>query len=88
MNSQSSSHNFLLADDNAAVGDNPGFTTFDFSAGVKFGDFSIEAFIENAFDKRGQLSRNVYCAVEYCGPYYRIYPTKPRFFGLKIGQRF
>lgn len=88
VNSQSNSRSFLLTADNAVVGNSRGFTTFDFSTGVKFGNFSIEAFIENAFDTRGQLTRNVYCGVEYCGPFYRIYPTKPRLFGMKIGQRF
>jgi outer membrane receptor protein involved in Fe transport len=88
MNSQSGVRTYLLTADNASTGDTTGFTTFDFSAGIKLGDFSIEAFIENAFDKRGVLTRNVACQPAYCGQYSRNYPIKPQFFGLKVGQRF
>lgn len=88
MNSQSGTRTYLLTADNASTGNTTGFTTFDFSAGIKLGDFSIEAFIENAFDKRGVLTRNVACQPAYCGQYSRNYPIKPQFFGLKVGQRF
>jgi outer membrane receptor protein involved in Fe transport len=88
MNNQSGVRTFLLDADNAAAGDTTGFTTFDFSAGIKLGDFSIEAFIDNAFDKRGILSRNTACGPSYCGQYARSYPIKPQFFGMKVGQRF
>jgi outer membrane receptor protein involved in Fe transport len=85
---QSGVRNFLGLADDAAVGDTKGFTTFDFSAGVKFGDLSFEAFIQNAFDKRGILSRNTFCVPTYCGAYARSYPVKPQLFGLKVSQRF
>jgi outer membrane receptor protein involved in Fe transport len=80
--------NFLGLDDNGAVGNTKGFTTFDFSAGVKFAGLSFEAFIQNAFDKRGILSRNTFCAPVYCGVNARSYPVKPQLFGLKVSQRF
>jgi outer membrane receptor protein involved in Fe transport len=85
---QSGTRPFLLDQEVAVVGYTEGFTTADFSAGVNFDGFSIEAFIQNAFDERGQLSRNTACAPTYCGPYYRVYPVKPQYFGLKFGQRF
>lgn len=88
MNSQSGTRTFLLTRDNNATGNTSGFTTFDFSAGVKWGEFSIEAFIENAFDKRGVVTRNTACGPSFCGPFARNYPIKPQFFGIKIGQRF
>lgn len=88
MNSQSGARVFLTDSQSAAVGYTAGFTTFDFSAGIKLGEISIEAFIENAFDKRGVLTRNTACGAEFCGPYARNYPIKPRFFGIKLGQRF
>jgi outer membrane receptor protein involved in Fe transport len=88
MNTQSSTRSYLTTDEANAVGDTPGFSTFDFSAGVKLGDVSIEAFIQNAFDKRGELSRNTACNPAYCGIYARNYPIKPQFFGIKMGQRF
>jgi len=49
---------------------------------------SFELFIQNAFDKRGILSKNTVCAPSLCGPYARLYPIKPQFFGLKVGQKF
>jgi iron complex outermembrane recepter protein len=85
---QSGVRNFLGLDDNGAVGNTKGFTTFDFSAGVKFAGLSFEAFIQNAFDKRGILSRNTFCAPVYCGVNARSYPVKPQLFGLKVAQRF
>lgn len=88
MNSQSGTRTYLIDADNAAAGNTNGFTTFDFSMGIKLGEISIEAFIENAFDKRGILSRNTACGPSYCGIYARSYPIKPQFFGIKLGQRF
>jgi len=86
---QSSTHSFLLVQDYAAVGKLAGFATVDFSAGAKLSNnMTIEAFIQNAFDKRGQLSRNTSCATSYCGIYYRVYPIKPQLFGIKVGQKF
>ena len=94
MNSQSGNRTFLLTRDNSlgtsdpSAGNNNGFTTLDFSIGTKLGDFSIEAFIENAFDKRGVVTRNTACGPSYCGFAARNYPIKPQFFGIKVGQRF
>jgi outer membrane receptor protein involved in Fe transport len=80
--------NFLATADDAAVGRTGTFNTFDFSIGVKAGGISFEAFIQNAFDKRGILSKNTFCAPTYCGIYARSYPVKPQFFGMKVSQRF
>jgi iron complex outermembrane receptor protein len=86
---QSSTRSFLLDQDYAAVGKLPGFATFDFSFGAKLSNnMMLEAFIQNAFDKRGQLSRNTSCATSYCGQFYRVYPVKPQLFGIKLGQKF
>jgi len=85
---QTGVRNFLgLADDNA-VGDTKGFFTLDFSGGIKFNSLSFEAFITNAFDKRGILSRNTFCVPTYCGANARSYPVKPQQFGIKVSQRF
>jgi iron complex outermembrane receptor protein len=85
---QGSTRSYLGILEGSILGDTPSFTTFDFSAGTKFGRLSVEAFIQNAFDKRGQLSRNSFCAPVYCGQFYRVYPVKPQQFGLKVAQRF
>jgi len=85
---QSGTRTFLLDAEFAAVGPTKAFTTVDFSAGVKNDTWRFEAFIENAFDSRGALSRNTFCATGFCGPYARVYPTQPRLFGIRAGYDF
>lgn len=85
---QGGTRTFLTDADFAAVGATRGFTTFDFSVGTGFGDWTVEAFIQNAFDKRGQLGLNTACSTTICGPYSRAYTTKPQLFGLKLGTKF
>ncbi len=85
---QSGSTSDLDVGNNALLGDTAGFTTFNFSAGVTFSQFSVEAFIENAFDQRGILSKNTFCSIELCSGSSRSYPIKPQFFGLKIGYKY
>lgn len=80
--------NFLATVDDLAVGRTKAFTTFDFSAGAELGQIKVEAFIQNAFDKRGILSKNTFCVPTYCGPSARAYPIKPQLFGIKVSQRF
>ncbi|MCH4150558.1 MAG: TonB-dependent receptor [Sphingobium sp.] len=65
-----------------------GFATFDFSAGIDFDRWRAEAFIQNAFDKRGILSYNSACVPGICGAYARAYPIKPQLFGMKLGTKF
>ena len=85
---QGGTRTFLTDADFAAVGATRGFTTFDFSAGTSFGAWSVEAFIQIAFDKRGQLGLNTACSTTICGPFSRAYTTKPQLFGLKLGTKF
>jgi outer membrane receptor protein involved in Fe transport len=85
---RSSSSTWLIVSQDQQTGDEAGFTTYDFSAGTGAGSWSVEAFIENAFDERGQLGRNVQCVVGDCYALARIYPAKPQFFGVKFAQKF
>lgn len=85
---QGGTRSFLTDTDFANVGGTKAFTTFDFSAGIKWDSWRLEAFIQNAFDKRGALSLNSACSTTFCGPYSRVYPTKPQFFGIKAGYDF
>ncbi len=66
----------------------PGFVSFDFSAGVKKDNWSVDLFIQNAFDKRGELTRNTFCSIAYCSGSSRTFTIKPRFFGIRLGQDF
>lgn len=87
-NHQGGTRSFLTDSDAAAVGSTKAFSTVDFSAGTTIANFSIEAFVQNAFDTRGQLGINTACTTTICGPYARVYPTKPQLFGLKLGTKF
>ena len=72
------------------AGNTPPFSTVDLSAGTGLNNWHLEAYIENAFDKRGQLGRNSECndGVHYCLLNAHIYPIKPMQFGVKFGQKF
>jgi iron complex outermembrane recepter protein len=85
---QSSSTSLLGASDNAILGNSAGFSTFDFAVGGTKGGTSLELFIQNAFDERGSLSHNVFTAPSTSGQYYRIYPIKPQYFGIKLSQKY
>ena len=85
---QSGARSFLGLSDDQAVGDSGGFTTVDFAVGGSKGNVSVDLFIQNAFDTRGELSHNIFTAPSTSGQYYRIYPIKPQYFGIKFGQKF
>ncbi len=85
---QGGTRSFLTDADFAAVGATKPFTTADFSVGVNWDNWRLEAFIQNAFDTRGALSLNSACATTFCGVYARVYPTRPQLFGIKAGIDF
>ena len=85
---QGGTRSFLTDADFAAVGGTRGFATVDFSAGLKWASWRIEAYIQNAFDKRGALSLNTACATQICGQFSRVYPVKPQIVGIKAGVDF
>lgn len=66
-----------------AIGNLPSYVTADFAAGIDFGSFSAEAFIRNAFDERGQLSRSIPCGQCTIRPY--AFVTQPQTVGLRVG---
>ena len=65
-----------------------GFISFDFSGGVKKGNWSVDFFIQNAFDRRGQLTMNTFCSITFCSGSSRTFAVKPQFFGVRFGQKF
>ena len=73
---------------NDLLGNTSGFATFDFSAGVKKDNWTVDLFIQNAFDKRGQLTKNTFCSITFCSGSSRAFPIKPQFFGVRWGQTF
>lgn len=78
-------------------GDLSAYGTAEFAAGVEHGNYSLELFVNNAFDKRGEAIRYTQCPVTVCGaPIVRpgvgglIYstPILPRLIGIQFGQKF
>lgn len=73
---------------NALLGNSAGFVTFDFTAGIKKDKWTLDLFIQNAFDRRGILTTNTFCSISLCANSSRNFPVRPQFFGIKFGQRF
>jgi iron complex outermembrane receptor protein len=78
------------------AGTTPAFGTFNLSAGIGLNSWTLEAYIDNVFDERGQLSKNSECndsynhgqSGHYCLLNAHVLPTAPMLFGLKFGQKF
>ncbi|MFN4221643.1 MAG: TonB-dependent receptor [Novosphingobium meiothermophilum] len=66
----------------------PGFVSFDFSAGIRKNNWTLDLFLQNAFDKRGELTRNTFCSITFCRGSARTFPIKPQFFGIRWGQKY
>lgn len=73
---------------NNLLGNTSGFVTFDFSGGVKKDNWTFNVFLQNAFDRRGILTRNTFCSITFCSGSSRAFPIKPQFFGARFGQKF
>ncbi len=81
----SSASSQLRTADQAVVGTLPSYTTFDFAAGIKFGQISTELYLQNAFDERGQISRSVACSICTTPS---VYVTQPQTIGLRLGWKY
>jgi outer membrane receptor protein involved in Fe transport len=71
------------------LGKIPSYTLTNFSFGGEKGPYSLELFINNAFDEKGQADRWAQCDATVCGvngTY--ISPIQPRNIGIKFGQKF
>ncbi len=73
---------------NNLLGNTSGFVSFDFGAGLRKDNWTADIFIQNAFDRRGQLTRNTFCSISVCAGSSRTFPIRPQFFGLKLGYRY
>ncbi len=80
------------------LGNLPSYSMLDLSTGIAKDSWSLDLFIDNVFDKRGQLYRYTECAEAVCGaagvvPQYpngQVYtaPTHPRMIGVRFSQKF
>jgi outer membrane receptor protein involved in Fe transport len=85
----------LFTADIANLGNMPGFAAADFSFGAEKNKRTIELFIKNAFDTRGQLNRYTPCTTSTCAPAYPgvpaavyVVPIQPLTVGIRLGLGF
>jgi outer membrane receptor protein involved in Fe transport len=79
----------LRTEQREILGEEPSYTIANFAAGVGSGNWTLELFINNAFDEEGQVDRWAQCDASICGvegTY--ITPVPTRTYGLKFGQHF
>jgi iron complex outermembrane recepter protein len=77
----------LKTQDVQFIGGMSPYGMLDLSAGVEKNGMNIQFIIDNASDKRAQLSRFEQCTVAVCQQPY-IIPSQPRTYGVKFGQKF
>ena len=85
----------IETDASKKLGTSPAYTQIDASIGATRGGTSVEFYVRNLNDVRGEQSRAAQCNINYCGPstfdpvgeIYRVY-NQPRTFGLRFGQKF
>ncbi len=70
------------------LGKQDGWQTFDFSIGLKPGDWNLQVYFQNLFDERAQLSRSTQCVEGICGGAVYVTANQPRTVGLKVGRKF
>ena len=64
------------------------YSTIDLAAGYHRNNWTLDVFLRNLFDQRGQQARFAQCATLTCGyqPYTVV--TQPRTFGVRFSQNF
>ncbi len=73
------------------------FTQVDLSTGVEKGPWTVDLYVKNLFDVRGEVSKSIQCLETTCGDpdgvtdrggiiYTGI--TRPRLIGLRVGRKF
>jgi iron complex outermembrane recepter protein len=98
VNRTSSRRSDLRPVQNAIKGNLAGYTTADFSLGMKSDVWAVEAYVTNLFDTRGVINTGVQCLETVCGTGITgATPTggafydsviKPRIIGLKFSRDF
>jgi outer membrane receptor protein involved in Fe transport len=89
------------ANDVAILGSIPAYATVDLSLGADHGKTSVELFVKNALDERGELGRYTPCTTGICGvgyppanglpgapPALYVVPIQPLTVGIRVGQKF
>jgi outer membrane receptor protein involved in Fe transport len=92
---QTRNHVGLRTADNQQLGSMPAYATVDLTAGIEKNNLSLELYVKNLFDERGQVNRYTSCTTSICtaivpgipqGIY--VIPTQPLTVGLRLSQKF
>jgi len=88
----------LRLEERSLLGDLPAYNSVDLSAGFSKGSWTLDAYVDNAFDERAVLYKFTECGVTICGahgvvPQYpngQVYTgvSQPRTFGIRFKQDF
>jgi outer membrane receptor protein involved in Fe transport len=82
---------------NDIYGNLKSYAEVDLASGIDTGPWSLDLYIKNLFDARGQLSKGIQCREEVCGDSVdatveggKIYTvvSRPRTIGLRVGRKF
>ena len=83
--------------ENSIYGNMKAYTEVDFSGGLDKGSWSIDLFMKNAFDTRGEIAKSIQCLETVCGdpggvtaigPKIYTTVTRPRLIGVRVGRKF
>jgi outer membrane receptor protein involved in Fe transport len=84
---QSAQQSELRTIQRGEIGEIPAFSTLDLAVGVARNSYSIDFFLNNVFDERGQLFRFTQCgSCSQVNNY--VVPTQPRTVALRFTQKF
>ena len=81
----------------AIYGKMDAYTLVDLGAGIDKGPWSVDLYVKNLFDVRGQISKSIQCNEFVCGDPFnltaiggKVYTTvtRPRTVGLRVGRKF
>lgn len=84
----------LQTADRLPLGQLAAYTTADFALGASADNYEYEFFIQNLFDKRGEVTFTTQCAINgfdgntLCGNQPYTIPNRPRLIGFKYTQKF
>jgi outer membrane receptor protein involved in Fe transport len=83
--------------ENEIIGNLDAYTIVDAAAGIERGPWSLDLYVKNLFDVRGQITKGVQCVETVCGdpdgvtdigPKIYTVVTRPRTIGLRVGYKF
>jgi outer membrane receptor protein involved in Fe transport len=83
--------------ENAIIGKLDAYTIVDTSAGVEHGPWSLDLYVKNLFNVRGQITKGIQCLETVCGdpdgvtavgPKIYTTITRPRLIGVRLGRKF